>query len=82
MRIQLLATFLFLSFNFAFSTDIPDNLKNKKHLSQDSVQWGMEYLKQITGGDGQWVFNNPKLKKSIDGLLHFIEDAPIDTIFF
>ncbi len=83
MKVQLLTTILFFSLNFAVSASITDNFRNRRtHESRDTVQWGMEYLKQFTEGQEQWFFYNSEFKKSVNGLLHFVEDEPIDTIFF
>lgn len=82
MRIRILACMLLIC-NFAFSsTNFNNHFPDKKVSPIDTLQWGMKYLKQFTGEQQQWYFSNQEMKKSITGLVHFLEDEQIDTVLF
>ena len=82
MRLLTLATLTFIG-NLTFSaTTFHNSVPNEQKLSADSLQQGMLFLKKITEEQKQWHFNNPDFKKSISGLVHFLEDEQIDTILF
>lgn len=81
MRIRILASMLLIC-NIAFSsTNFNQFYPDKKVPPIDTLQWGMKYLKQFTS-EQQWHFNNQEMKKSINGLIHFLEDEKIDTVLF
>ena len=81
MRVRILASF-FLICNFAFSSTSNNSYPDKKVQPIDTLQWGLKYLKQFTGDQQQWFFINQETRKSISGLVHFLEDEQIDTVLF
>jgi len=50
--------------------------KEGKQVLED----GIRILRNYFHEDGNWQLQNPELNSDIDGLIHFIEDDPIDTV--
>lgn len=54
--------------------------KEKKIPSADSVKICIDYLRKYTAPYQGWSAESPEVQKAVTGLVHFAEDAPIDTI--
>lgn len=82
MSKRILAILFFISAYNVFAIELNDEHKRTTARSgSDSIQTGIEYLKQLTDKPGPWHFTNQEAKQSIRGLIHLIEDAPTDSIF-
>ena len=82
MRLLILAGFLFIC-TLAFSIPLANNSASEEPTQTvDSLQQGMIFLKKLTSQQGKWYFNNPEFKRSIKGLIHFLEDEQVDTVLF
>jgi len=80
MKLRFLISSVFIC-NIAFSATIFNNDNpDGKSFQTDTLQWGMKYLKQFSGEEGKWFFTTPDAQKSVNGLVHFLEDEKIDTI--
>ncbi|OFX32099.1 MAG: hypothetical protein A2W89_12305 [Bacteroidetes bacterium GWE2_42_39] len=79
---MILAGFLFIC-TLAFSIPLANNSASEEPTQTvDSLQQGMIFLKKLTSQQGKWYFNNPEFKRSIKGLIHFLEDEQVDTVLF
>ncbi len=54
--------------------------KRKVVPANDSIKIGVDYLKYFLENSAGWEAVNPELGKSLEGLVHYIEDEEIDTI--
>ena len=57
-----------------------DQKKEKKMESSDSIRLGINYLKKFMNASEVWQPENPEIQKIVNGLIHFAEDEPIDSI--
>ncbi|MDX9882200.1 MAG: DUF3078 domain-containing protein [Prolixibacteraceae bacterium] len=80
MKLRILAGFIVIC-NFTFSSPFTGHT-NQMEQSADSLQQGVAFLKKLIARQGKWHFNNPEMERSINGLIHFIEDENIDTILY
>lgn len=53
-----------------------------KEEKQDSVKISVEYLKYFLQRQGNWYPQSPDLERTLNGLIHFVEDDKIDTVLF
>ena len=75
VRKFLFITFFTLIFNqFAVAQSAAD--KDDKQVLKD----GIHILRTYFYGDKNWQMKQPEMVDDINGLIHFIEDAPIDTV--
>jgi hypothetical protein len=46
----------------------------------DSLQYNLKLLKRYLSEGDKWHFTDPNTEKRLSGLIHFVENEPIDTI--
>ena len=79
-NLKLLAALL-LIICFTSRTAYSNTKFKRNEIAQaDSVEVGIQFLKQLLDGSGGWIPQNYELEKNLRGLVHFIEDEKIDTI--
>ncbi len=72
-----LKTFLLIIFHFVFLISVvAQNDKN----DQEVLNNGIQILKNYFFENNNWHVVQPEVGNNVDGLLHFIEDQPIDSI--
>lgn len=52
----------------------------KKNETQDTLQWSIDYLKQVLSSDGEWYITDKRYRGALKGVLDFAENDPIDSI--
>ncbi|MCG6189222.1 DUF3078 domain-containing protein [Maribellus maritimus] len=63
---------------------IPVSFAQKSLSDRDAelLNDGINILKKYFVEKGYWQTSDPKLEKDVKGLIHFVEDEPIDSILF
>lgn len=80
MKLKLLcAGFLVLTGFGIFAQNRPAKA-NSEPLPNDSIQNSISFLKKYFQESGTWQTENPEIRKSVIGLIHFAEDGGIDAI--
>ena len=78
---KIFAGFLILSFISALAgANTIDQKKENKIGSSDSIKLGINFLKKYMNASDVWQPENPEIQKVVNGLIHFAEDEPIDSI--
>lgn len=71
----LLLFFTILIFSFRISAQ-----STVKEDSDETLQLGIQILKRYFYEDNNWYITKPSVARDVKGLLHYIEDDPIDTV--
>ncbi|QGY42391.1 DUF3078 domain-containing protein [Maribellus comscasis] len=63
---------------------IPVSVAQKSLSDKDAelLNDGINILKKYFVEKGYWQTSNPNLEKDVKGLIHFVEDEPIDSVLF
>ncbi len=78
---KLLAGFLILiSVSMLAEPSAVGRKKEKNTLSADSVRLSINYLKKYLRNNDDWQTENPEIRRTVNGLIHFAEDDHIDSI--
>ena len=82
MQIKKLFTgFLILSSFYVLAENQPLSRKKAKKIpSADSVKICVDYLKKYLGQPQVWQAESPQIKRTVNGLIHYAEDQPIDSV--
>ncbi len=75
-KLRYLVTFVL--FILAVSSGFSQNTEGKEE--NETLEQGIEILKKYFYDGNNWHIVQPSVGKDVDGLIHFIEDVPIDTI--
>jgi len=76
----LLGFLILISVSLFAETDPNYRKKEKKNVSTDSIQIGIDYLKKYFYSTDVWQSENPEILRSVNGLIHFAEDERLDSI--
>ena len=71
-----------LIITFCHFNSLANELPKKEEPAVDSVEVSVEYLKFFLEHQNDWKPRNQELLKSLEGLIHFVEDDKIDTILY
>lgn len=80
MSTRNLLTILFILCTSSIFAKNP-NLTTIVSANNDSIQYGINYLKQFTEKPSPWYFTQKNTHQTLRGLVNYIEDVPVDTIF-
>ncbi|NOY97060.1 MAG: DUF3078 domain-containing protein [Chlorobi bacterium] len=75
--------FLIFLFTLFLNPLFSKTLSKKKKVDTteiDSIQANIDYLKQYFITNGSWHTSNPEIRRNVEGLIHFIQDQPLDSI--
>jgi hypothetical protein len=71
---------LLLSFLFPLHTLTAQNTRKVKDGEKEVLEYGIRLLKRYFEQDSLWHVAHPETGRSVKGLMHFIEDQPLDSI--
>jgi hypothetical protein len=82
MKLKILCTGLYvlISISLFAETLSPTRKKDLTKLPVDSIQLSINYLNKYLQNNQVWKPENPEILHVINGLVHFTEDGPIDSI--
>lgn len=69
-----------ISLSLFAENNYPTRKKDIKAPPLDSVQMGIDYLKKHIQPKEVWQSDDPEIMRLVQGLIHFAEDEPIDSI--
>ncbi len=71
---------LLLTFLIPFHILTAQNTRTEKDGEKEVLEYGIRLLKRYFEQDSLWHVAHPETERSVKGLIHFIEDQPLDSI--
>ena len=71
---------IFLFFGLIFSIHGGAQIDSADKENEAALKNGIELLKRYFNGQDTWHVTQPKIGNDVRGLIHFIEDEPIDSV--